>query len=360
MLTTIGQRAIVCRLKRSRTESETRRIGTEPEENRKPRSYSTNGGEIRRLRRECVWKQPELADKAGCSARLVSAAENGGPVGPDALNAFATAFTLKLGRHVGVETLIDGGHVRPPSAPPAQEAAADADDDPLATSAEALFEALAGVTSTPLNGALFSNGDGWLTDSEKQQWVIRRVRDARHEVRLICYSMIFWKETLDRDLTDFLKRGGRLRILMLDPASRGFLEKSAVEAFRRAPDIAERPLDERIKAWRDYAKGLRAKHRHDINSSVGSLHLLREQSNGGDVRCRMYSDTPNLYGFMVDNRSLYVSSYFFEPVTRGFSNPARTIDRDREPHLFDAFAAIYRNWFDVKFATGRDPEASAG
>ena len=151
-----------------------------------------------------------------------------------------------------------------------------------------------------------------------------------------------------KELESFMAKGGRLQLLMLHPASSGFLEKSAIESFPAGRDD--------VQEWRAATERARQRHRSHIESSLHSIDDWRARFGIERVQCRLYGDTPLLYGFMYDRAMLYVSSYFVDPIARGFDVPALGLTPE-DGIVYQVLEATMSQWFEVKFATGVDPFA---
>jgi hypothetical protein len=169
------------------------------------------------------------------------------------------------------------------------------------------------------------------------------------ELRVVCYSLISSK-SMEADIEFFLDNGGNLRVLMLDPESSGFEEKTALESFRDLKYTAEK---EAIREWEKSAERIRDEHKKHIQSSIDKL-LRWQDAYKNKVSFRLYSDTPNIRVFMFDQKKMFLSSYFYDPVSAGHDNPHLLISRsdDADQNALMLYRVI-SNWFEVKFATGQ-------
>lgn len=187
------------------------------------------------------------------------------------------------------------------------------------------------------------------SDDQRVSVVKRLIQDANSEVLLICYSLTSWKDAIEKHIRQFLeKKPGVFKVLMLLPDSNGLLEKSALEAFRHDPR-----LPTKLDVWVHDTITTRKAHRSDISSGVDMLTKWQQLYGKEKVLFRFYSDTPVLYGFSFDRKVFYISSYFINPIERGFTLPFKAVYKDSDP-ISAMVASVFLNWFDVKFATGPD------
>lgn len=204
-------------------------------------------------------------------------------------------------------------------------------------------------------GALSSDARWLDPDQAGRDWLRTRLRAAGDRVRWISYSAVSWRTMLEREVLQAAKNGAKVQVLLLDPASEGFRRKTLLEAW--SPDIhseAERWSDRWLQDWTT----TRSQHASDIDGSRQNLQTLSRRASGerGSIDTRLYPDTPQLYGMLIDDTALAVSSYFLEATERGMRLPFLCIDDVRESP-WSPLAAIFRNWFDIHFALGRTPES---
>lgn len=243
----------------------------------------------------------------------------------------------------------------PHKAPDARRAASAQADGAGEQLSEQLFNVLCGLKDNPEDDIIpeeFKHESVIATQEAKGKIIAEMIGLARSEVRLICYSMTTLKDPFERGIRKFLGRGDTsLRVLLLNPDSHGFREKTALEA---GPANNSAPNISWCEEWRESIDTARVRHAADIRSGVGALLTLQKDFGKDKVSFNFYTDTPVLYGFCFDKTSLLVSSYFINPKWRGYylpffrlestaSGPARLL-RD-----------MYLNWFDVKSAGVQSP-----
>lgn len=215
---------------------------------------------------------------------------------------------------------------------------------------EKLLTTLKAITQTSKRLASTAN-DTYASLEERSSEIQRSICDANSEVLLICYSLTFWKDKIEKSILKFLaKNDSMFRILMLMPDSSGFFEKTALEAFQYRGKV---PTD--LDAWLESTEETRKAHKSDIRSSINTLGLWQQKYGKTGVDFRFYVDTPVLYGFSFDREIFYISSYFINPIERAYRLPSRVFDLRKDSDPFGAMvASIFLNWFDTKFATGFD------
>ena len=193
------------------------------------------------------------------------------------------------------------------------------------------------------------NDDNYIPLEERASFLKQSIKDSESEILLICYSMTYWKDNIEESLREFLKKEDSIfKILMLMPDSRGFFEKSSIESFQYQ---TKTPTNQ--DEWLKSTNKTRDAHRKDIESSIETLVLWQEQFGKTKVDFRFYIDTPLLYGFSCDRKIFYISSFFINPIERGYRLPCYFIKENSYVYN-NLLITIFLNWFDVKFATGFD------
>ena len=183
--------------------------------------------------------------------------------------------------------------------------------------------------------------------SEIQPKLTEMLRSKKYtKLHVIGYSLISNK-LLEEDIEYFLKNGGSLKVLMLDPNSIGFKEKTILESFR---GINSNLSDDEISKWKTFSETTQKSHKEHIQSNVSLLNHWKDLYKNR-ITYRLYSDTPNFRIFMFDRKSILISSYFYNPISSGHDNPHVFIDSSE----INVLSRIISNWFDVKYATGRQP-----
>ncbi|MEQ1736581.1 MAG: helix-turn-helix transcriptional regulator [Rhodoglobus sp.] len=334
-------------------------------------SVGIDGSKIVGLRKRLGLTQAGLAEAAQLYVQTVRKAEQQDVIGPTSLAKLAEALGVAPSELVlELKSL--------PSPPPATRSTADSiprleaidlqNWTRVASTSEVLHECLHDLSErrapaldfeslkTAFSGRPPSDsyaGDvsdpsaPWLLKMDaKMRWVSEGIRAASREICGIGYSFVVWKERVEKELEAYFARGGRLRLLMLHPYSSGFLEKTALESY----PAGRRDLEQ----WRVAVDRTRTKHRADIESSLAWLDAWRARVGPEKVQCRLYLDTPMLYGFRFDGAALYASSYFVDPIARGFDVPGVGL-RPADGALYQILDANFAQWFEVKFATGVDP-----
>ena len=188
----------------------------------------------------------------------------------------------------------------------------------------------------------------WICDVAKSRsWLKNKIRKADNKLYIVSYSFITYKDFLEEEIRSFLKRGGELRILLLASGSYGFFEKIAIESFD----------DDRSKSfsgWEDVTRQLQKAHKSDLTTSIDFLKKWKAEYGGNKVKIKFYNETPNITGMLIDDEYLYISSFFIDPIKRGFNNPYLCIDDVNSSSNYLITRNIFRNWFLIKFANGID------
>ena len=188
----------------------------------------------------------------------------------------------------------------------------------------------------------------WVSDfNEARSWLKNKIQKANNKICIVSYSFISYKDSLEEEIRKFLEDGGELQILLLLSDSYGFYEKTGVESFN----------DDRSKGykeWEEETKQLQQIHKSDLISSLKYLKKWKEEYGEKKVKIKFYNETPNITGILIDDDCLYLSSFYINPIKRGFKNPYLCIDdvNSNSNHLI--MRNIFRNWFIIKFATGID------
>jgi hypothetical protein len=193
-----------------------------------------------------------------------------------------------------------------------------------------------------------SYGTRWSrTKKASRKWIENKIRKCDREICVIAYSFTTYKDEYQDAIEEFLtKEGVKLRVLMLDPQLVGFYEKTCLEAFKFTQTKG-------LEGYETATAATREKHEDDIKASMSYLKDWKRDFGEDKVEFALYSDTPNLNGMMFDRRAMYLSSYFIDPVSRGFNNPALLVeDMNTHPSLM-ILQHIFWNWFEIKLGTGR-------
>jgi len=184
-------------------------------------------------------------------------------------------------------------------------------------------------------------------EGSKLKIVKELISQSNSEICLICYSFTSWKDRIENELMEFLKRGGLFRILMLNPNSRGFYEKLACEAWNISENV-----NEDILKWRQAALEVMEDHKSDIHSGIRTIKKLNRICGKKEIVLKFYSDSPIFFGYSFDQNKFLVSSYYIDPIKRGFTLPLFFINSQENPYnLF--LSRIFSNWFDIKISTGK-------
>lgn len=207
-----------------------------------------------------------------------------------------------------------------------------------------------------------SSGIKWSPKKKtSRDWVEGKIREAEYEICIISYSFTTYKDEYGEAIEEFLRKGrAELRVLMLDPELFGFYKKTSLEAFR--PELEEKKTSSEtfrpdlvmsFEAWETATLASRDKHKKDIETSISYLNDWKRYFGEDKVEFALYPDTPNLNGLMFDRKAICFSSYFINPFSRGFNNPALLIeDISVHPNLI-ILQSVFRHWFEVTLATGR-------
>ncbi len=182
------------------------------------------------------------------------------------------------------------------------------------------------------------------------------IRGAKKNIRVVSYSLASIKGGIEGALRVFFEAGGdkSARFLLLDPDDYGLIRKATMEAH--GPQVAYS-----AEGWSSSAAKMLSEHRDDLRATIATI--LRWQGTWGSkqVGLRLYRETPSLKGLLVDDDSLYYSSYMYDPFGRGLWLPhflvtglsVAPISRfDCQNHLAKK---AFENWFDINFALGKDP-----
>lgn len=209
-----------------------------------------------------------------------------------------------------------------------------------------LFNALQKLASNNINQADLHGIDFWIYEAEKtRSWLKDKIKHANEDLHIISYSFISYKDFLEKEIRSFLKNGGKLHILLLKPESKGFYEKTVLESYDDS-----RSID--YDSWPTAIKQLQTAHISDFKTSIDLLKKWQSEFSGAQINIRLYQETPNISGILIDNKSLCVSSHFINPISRGFNNPFLCIEDVNTNQNFLVIKMIFKNWFCVKFTNG--------
>ena len=181
------------------------------------------------------------------------------------------------------------------------------------------------------------------------------LKDVQKEVSVVAYSGISWCTALTGVIEQVVWNGKWFRILLVHPDSVGIREKAALETWEA--DKAE------IEQWKQDMENETKHHQDDIFNTILLMHKLRgklARHPKGDLskllQVRFYWDTPTLRGWFVDDQTLILSTYFYYPIKRGFQTPSFVLMKSEmeSGSVEEMFLLTFRNWFDIKFATGED------
>lgn len=210
------------------------------------------------------------------------------------------------------------------------------------------FHALEALSAMP---PLEPLPDPWVTDfAQKSDYLHQVLALAREEIRVVSYSFIIWKDRHEDVLLDFIQRGGRLRILIADPDSPAFLERSALEAYHKARSTKANDIEH----WQRTITYLQAVHRKDVEASIASIKHWQDATSTEKVQCRFYRDTPPLNGACAD-KAIFLSPHFTSPAQRAWSIPTLCTKDHKASGTAAVLYRIFHNWFEVKFSMGTDP-----
>src|SRR5205807_6711626 len=113
------------------------------------------------------------------------------------------------------------------------------------------------------------------------------------------------KESPEREIRTFLSKDGALRVLMLNPESSGFAEKSAIEAlgYMNDSEVANPSYgnssasksDPWLERWKKVTEEVRGLHqKHIVDDAIGILNIWKRNYPGARVEYNLYNDTPIL------------------------------------------------------------------
>lgn len=189
----------------------------------------------------------------------------------------------------------------------------------------------------------------WMKGTDMAMWIKRAISKASNRIYIVCYSFTSWKDQYGEALQDFLnkKSSNVLKILLLEPRSRGFFEKSAFESFNK---------NHNIKKWITETKETRITHLDELKASIRRIKAWKRKVNNKNIFCSMYHATPLFTGVIIDNVKMLISSYYINPIRRGVDLPAYCIEVNDSNYDLRPLVDLILNWYNVTFAIGLESE----
>jgi len=180
------------------------------------------------------------------------------------------------------------------------------------------------------------------------EWLQNRIKNAKKQISIVSYSFVSLETQLEQALEEYLQKDStcRLRILLLQPHSPSFVQKTLLESFDRQAELFT------PSQWNKAAMELRKLHAHDLTQTFSIVKRWSNKYGAERVKCRTYFDTPLFAGFLFDDDAFCLSSYFLDPVMRGFHSRRLCVESCGNSDDLQVLRKIFQNWFTVKFAMG--------
>ncbi|MGH2613135.1 MAG: hypothetical protein ACRDFB_08845 [Rhabdochlamydiaceae bacterium] len=180
----------------------------------------------------------------------------------------------------------------------------------------------------------------------KEEEIRDSFKNIKNQAEIISYSFTSLKDKFETDIMNALKKGKKIKILLLDSTSRGFYEKTYFESHMSGKSLIE---------WKNYHDKILKQHTSNLESTINTMKSWYHNTPKKKkhlFQVRSYGETPLLRGFMFDSTTLYVGTFYQNPIARGNDIPLISIKKNGDKS-HNMILETFKNWFAVKFALGK-------